>query len=285
MNGGTRILIYTKVNARRTEMVTMWVVYDYSHLHDYGYKRKRLKGKKEHDVEISTLLSILPTFEFSCESLKIVSPLSAESKTLKTKDMLYSVQEKLIKQLTRLKYNMRTTLTGREKSACIWLDKIADKIFRHDTSGAIEKLYENVNNIFTKTFVSRGYMADGKFYTPALHSSLMLRALGSRMTVYCFVRYGDIGTKVSFVTDNKEFITKEYVREMQYMNPDDKRLVRLYKRLKQVKYNPMFINTRYIRYTLKLNYELYLDILRLTDNGRYPYFRIEECPIVRQGKL
>ena len=280
----TTLFSYAKTGEDGTKVCVLWVLYASTGMLSHGVLTKNTgKYDTPAHTEMKLLFKLLKQWEGRKPDMhKHESPVYYIDRTLCTKKQTLPLRfnrEQFIGMLEDFHYKRVRALGQVDQILMSVMDRIADEVFGKKRHDVVDYLWDLAANRISGTSAERyKYTMEGRVYTPTEHARLTTRLAMGKSKVYALVRYGPLGSMISFVTNNREYIAREYIKEQQFMNPEEPKLKRLYHYLKKVNYTPNLIPARYITGVLKIKYNIYLDILRLTDNGRYPYFRIEEAP-------
>lgn len=280
----TTLFSYAKTGGDGKRVYLMWALYTSTGMLSHGLLAKNTgKYDTPAHTEIKLLFKLLKEWEGRKPDMyKHESPVYYIDRTLCTKRQTLPLRfnrEQFIELLDDFNYRRVRALGQVDQILMSAMDRIAEEMFGKKRHDVVDYLWDMAANHISGSFRDKyKYTTEGRVYTPTEHARLTTRLAMGNSKVYAFVRYGSLGSMISFVTNNREYIAREYIKEQQFMNPEEPKFKRLYNYLKKVNYTPNLIPARYITGVLKIKYNIYLDILRLTDNGRYPYFRIEEAP-------
>lgn len=280
----TTLFSYAKTGENGTKVCVLWALYASTGMLSHGILTKNTgRYDTPAHTEMKLLFKLMKEWQGRRPDMyKHESPAYYVDRTLCTKRQTLPLRfnrEQFTEMLDNFHYKKIRALSQVEQTLMSAMDQISEEVFGKKRQAVVDYLWDMVANRISGTSAERyKYSTEGRVYTPIEHARLTERLACGKTKVYAFVRYGQQGSMISFVTNSREYIAREYIKEQQFMNPEEPKFKRLYAYLKKVNYIPGLIPARYITGVLKIKYDVYKDILRLTDNGRYPYFRIEEAP-------
>ena len=282
----TTLFAYTRMDADKSKVYLAWALYTDDELLGRGLLSSPMY-ETPAKTEIRLINRLIKGWKWKKPNIfKVDSSSYRLDKTLCTKAEIrpkWVNPRSLGERLAEFNYRMNRKLGRNDQIARAAMDEHIDEVIGKNRPKMKDAIWEKAAVRISEDYLDRWkYTVDGMRYTPGDHSRLIKKLTSGSSTAYALVRYNKKNESiVSFVSTNREFVVREYLKEQEFMDPEDRKMKLLYNRLKRARYTPSLIPARYIIEKLKFKYDIYQDILRLTGNGRYPYVRIEEVPFIR----